>query len=66
MTFDELKVVAQTLGEHFDAVQILVSFTEDGATHIWKPGCGNWFARQGMVHEFINTDIASENAKRIA
>lgn len=42
------------LSEYFDAVQILVSVDQpDGTGNIFL-GTGNWFARQGMAHEFIN------------
>lgn len=57
---------AVALGEHFDAVQILVSVAEDGKTRCIKSGVGNWYARQGMAHEFINEDVAKENAAEIA
>lgn len=57
---------AVKLGEHFDAVQILVSWTEEGRTKCSKAGTGNWYARQGMAHEFINSDIAQDTAYQIA
>lgn len=66
MSFDELQSITRNLGEHFDAVQILVSFTEDGATQIWRPGCGNWHTRQGMAHNFIDADKTQDQAKEIA
>lgn len=55
------------LMEHFDAVQILVSSTAQcGGTESVFQGAGNWFARQGMAHDFINRDQADTNAIRIA
>lgn len=55
------------LMEHFDAVQILVSSTAPcGGTESVFQGAGNWFARQGMAHDFINRDQADTNAIRIA
>lgn len=57
------------LMEHCDAVQVLLSFpTPNGQTMRKADGRGNWYARQGMAHEFINTDqaqtIADEISKR--
>lgn len=57
---------AESLGEHFDAVQIMVSWNEEGMTKMFKSGCGNWYARQGMAHEFINADVAQDAAIQIA
>lgn len=59
------RAVAQ-LGEHFDALQILASWQEEGVTKCTPRGTGNWYARQGMAHEFINADIAQENARQLA
>ena len=53
------------LGEHFDAVLILVSWNHDGLTSCIPSGSGNWYARQGMAHEFINTDTAQEHARML-
>lgn len=54
------------LGEHFDAVQIFVSLPMDGGgTRCIKKGGGNWYARQGMAHEFINEDMAQEIAVKV-
>lgn len=61
-----LERAATQLGEHFDAVQILATWSEAGVTHSIPRGAGNWYARQGMAHEFINQDVAQENAKQIA
>jgi hypothetical protein len=55
------------LGEHFDAVQILVSGpASEGGTFRISRGSGNWYARQGMAHEFIAMDRAQEQANEIA
>jgi hypothetical protein len=61
-----LSSAVERLGEHFDAVQILVSWNEQGQSHCMKSGAGNWYARQGMAHEFINQDVAQENAFQLA
>jgi hypothetical protein len=64
---DDLKglvdAAAEKLGEQFDAVQILASGPRDGGgTRCFKSGSGNWYARQGMAHEFIEEDRANEHA----
>lgn len=61
-----LEEVSEKLGEHFDAVQVLASWNEEGFSMFAKRGAGNWYARQGMAHEFINSDIAQDNAAQIA
>ncbi len=66
-----IEAIASQLSEHFDAVQILVSFPCDGgdgggtATQGLAAGRGNWYARQGMAHEFIERDKAFELARQI-
>lgn len=45
----------QLLGEHFDAVQILVTFNEEAVSKFRHTGAGNWYARQGMAQEFIRS-----------
>lgn len=60
-----LERFAAMLGEHFDAVQILASWNDEGLSYCAKRGTGNWYARQGMAHEFINADIAQENARQL-
>lgn len=57
---------AAKLGEHFDAVQILASWNEEGISTMSSRGCGNWYARQGMAHEFITSDLAQDAAVQIA
>jgi hypothetical protein len=62
-----LEEMAAKIGEHFGAVQIMVSWLDDkGRTSGCKKGVGDWYARQGMAHEFINEDVAFENARQIA
>jgi len=49
---------AKSLGEHFDAVVILVSRHDagDGTRTVMK-GCGNWHARLGLAREYLlNTE----------
>jgi len=70
MTHEEAENIAEKaaaeLGEHFDAVQILITWNEEGRSICVKRGAGNWYARQGMAHEFINSDIAQDAAIQIA
>jgi hypothetical protein len=57
-----LERVAAQLSEHFDAVQILASWNEEGMSKYASRGGGNWYARQGMAHEFITQDQAQVTA----
>lgn len=53
--------------EHFDAVQILVSWPNEkgnGTNYCYRGG-GNIFARQGMAHDFIARDAAEITADEI-
>ena len=59
------KISAQ-LYEHFDAVQILVSWNEESRCDMITSGSGNWYARQGMAHDFIQRDIAQNNASELS
>ena len=61
-----LEETTARLSEHFECVQILVSWNEAGNTRFISRGAGNWYARQGMAHEFINADLAHEAAQHIA
>lgn len=61
-----LEDVAAKIGEHFDAVQILATWTEGGTCLHAKRGAGNWYARMGMAHEFIETNKADDQAVLIA
>ncbi len=70
MTIQEAEKILEAavvqISEHFDAVQILASWNEQSMSLIAKRGAGNWYARQGMAHEFINSDIAQDTAYQIA
>lgn len=58
---------ASQLGEHVTAVQIHASFPCDGGgTRGIHRGTGDWYARQGLAHEFIEQDKASEHAMSLA
>lgn len=55
------------LGEHFESVVILASWSEDGYTNLRKIVIGNWHAGQGMAHEFINmaqSEVAAEEIRK--
>lgn len=57
---------ASDLGEHCDAVQILTSWNDNGVTSALYRGSGNWHARQGMAHEFINMDQCQNMAHELS
>lgn len=54
------------ISEYAENVQIMVTWNQEGLTHRYFTGAGNWYSRQGLAHEFINQDIAQTNAKEIA
>lgn len=67
LTNEEIKAVekaVETLGEHFDAVQIFVNRHESskGGTVRFNDGRGNWFARYGQVREWL---IREEETSRV-
>ena len=47
-------------------IQILASWNEEGLSKAIYTGVGNWYARQGLAHEFINQDMAQVNAVQLA
>lgn len=58
---------AAQLGEHFSSVQILASGpAEGGGTRAFKYGVGDWYARQGLAHKFIELEQAEELSHQIA
>jgi len=61
-----LDAMLARIGEHFDHVQILTTWNDRGITKNLYRGSGNWFARQGMAHDFIHQDIAQDAATQIA
>lgn len=55
------------LGEHFESVVVLASFTENGFTYMKKIVIGNWHAGQGMAHEFITmaqSELAADEIRK--
>jgi hypothetical protein len=70
MTEDEAKELlarmSAQLHEHFDAVQILVSWNEESDCKCIKQGSGNWYARIGMCREMLLFDEAHINARELA
>jgi hypothetical protein len=57
-------VVAQ-LGEHFDAVQVMVAWNEQGKSFTEKCGCGLWVARMGLAMEMIKEEEAQQLSVRL-
>lgn len=54
------------LGEHFDAVEILATDTDGEGTSTLIRGIGNYWARIGLAHEFINRQERDDSAVKIA
>lgn len=63
-----LDKIAASLGESFDSVFITVSYRDDkgkGWTQI-ASGAGNWFARRGMVEEWLEKSSQHDLAQAIS
>lgn len=43
-------------------IQVLATWNEGGSTRMLETGSGNWYARQGLAHSFIEADRAQEHA----
>lgn len=63
--WDLITSATEKLGEHFDAIQILASMSEEDGTRTFFHGAGNWYARRGMAQEFVNVDQARTLAAEI-
>lgn len=62
----EVDKALRTLGEHFDALQLIGTFVDDdGLTHLMTRGSGNWYARVGACREFLDKDQAQTTAYAI-
>lgn len=67
---EKIKVLEKhvsALSEIYDCVQVLATgLREDNTTFSHKRGSGNWYARKGLAHEFIEENIAEDAATQIA
>jgi hypothetical protein len=61
-----IKDVAQGLIERFDAVQIMVTWEEEGDTQYHYIGFGNLFARIGMARDFVDSSEQEEFSGKLA
>ena len=54
-----------SLMEHWDAVQVLVTRVSEDGTQTVRcfRGRGNWYSRTGMAREFLTTDEGQITAK---
>lgn len=59
-----LDKLARELGEQFDAVEIIVSWRDesDGRWDAASGGAGNFYARKGMMQEWLDRDRAGTQA----
>jgi hypothetical protein len=58
---ERLDTIAAQLMERYDAVQILVTWSEDGDTFSLYRGRGNVFARQRMAEEYAQADCSQDD-----
>jgi len=69
MTHPEAIKIAENaiamLMEHFDNVQVLGSWMEDGETSFVSTGAGNWFARTGHAERWLQDGKDSILAQQI-
>ncbi len=63
---DRIKVASATLSEHFDHVQIMVTWDESNVTKHGFWGGGNWYARLGLAKYFLDHDNAQEMAMELS
>lgn len=61
-----VKKMAQDLAEHFDAVLILTTWEEEGATRWAYLGSGNELTRMGMARDYITNSDQHDLADRLA
>jgi len=47
-------------------IQVMATYNTNGNSVSIYQGVGNWYARQGLAHEFINQDMAQVNAVQLA
>ena len=59
---------AVALAEHFEHVQIVVTWQDESTrdTHTTWSGVGNWWARVGACQAFVRKDQQSDSALLIA
>jgi phenylpyruvate tautomerase PptA (4-oxalocrotonate tautomerase family) len=60
------RAAVEQLGEHGDAVQVLVTWNEDALTKVYARGGGNWYARLAMAREFCERSQAQTAAQEVA
>lgn len=58
--------VAEDLGEHYDAVQIMACSCDEDGTSSFYGSAGNYFARIGLAHELIGFEEAKLTGKGVA
>lgn len=70
MTAEQLEALlekhAREIGEHVEAVQIIVTNTEGGICQLCYRGAGNLYARLGMVREYLKILDSQTAANYIA
>ncbi len=61
-----LASISAKLSEHFDHVQVMVTWNEERETRWGFWGAGNWYARQGLAAYFMEQDKAQEVASQLS
>ncbi len=66
MIEDLINQAVNVLREHCTSVHVMVSFQEEGQTRSIHRGCGDFYARMGLAHEFIESTNQKDTAVEIA
>lgn len=61
----EIEMCVHRLMEFADCIQVLASYTDSEGTHSCYLGAGNWFARTGMAHDFLERDESQTAANAV-
>lgn len=54
-----------TLGEHFEAIQIIATDSDGGGSLYVARGRGNFYARKGAVHQWLENDRHDDAAQYV-
>lgn len=64
--YKRLEDAIMPLREHFEAIQIMSTWTEGGLCYSSYYGAGNWYARTGLAHQFLEKDKAQTFGKEVS
>lgn len=62
----QVEKAVESLGEQFEAVQILATLSDEDGSYAFRIGAGNIYARLGLARDFIEKDRFLDQAQAIA